>query len=326
MEGKEEAGNEKPPEKAAEKKDDAPYGEWQNVVKPRKEGGRKWAYAAVVIVVFAVGFLAFFQSPLTGLFLAGGVQEGDTVSVWYEGRLEDGTLFDTNRQTVAQEESLVGGSYEPLEFTVGSGQIIPGFEEAVLGMVPGEVKTVTVQPEDAYGEPNPALVQKVPRREEIDRVEKLPIEIAIPADQFLGFFGMMEEGDTFTYPESTLEYEVTEVGEDVKARLSAEVGDTVKIPNFRWNSTVIAVDGNNVTLRHEPTEGTVDTQIGKTNITFTGEKIFSYANPMVGMSVPTGFGTARVTAVDGENITIDMNHPLAGKALIFRIELLNVEE
>ena len=65
---------------------------------------------------------------------------GDTVKVHYTGKLEDGTVFDTSEERT------------PLEFTIGSGQIIPGFERAVVGMEPGETKTATISPEEAYGQ------------------------------------------------------------------------------------------------------------------------------------------------------------------------------
>ncbi|MGE3540286.1 MAG: peptidylprolyl isomerase [Candidatus Tectimicrobiota bacterium] len=66
-------------------------------------------------------------------------RSGDQVTVHYTGRLTDGTEFDssTNR--------------EPLAFRLGSGQLIPGFEEAVLGMTPGESKTTTIPADQAYG-------------------------------------------------------------------------------------------------------------------------------------------------------------------------------
>ncbi len=67
------------------------------------------------------------------------VKSGDTVSVHYIGTLEDGTAFDSSE-----------GS-DPLEFAIGSGNVIPGFEQAVLGMNLGESKTVTIPADDAYG-------------------------------------------------------------------------------------------------------------------------------------------------------------------------------
>ena len=64
---------------------------------------------------------------------------GDTVKVHYTGTLNNGTVFDTSIQR------------EPLEFTIGQGQLIPGFEQAVIGMKVGESKTVTIPVAQAYG-------------------------------------------------------------------------------------------------------------------------------------------------------------------------------
>jgi FKBP-type peptidyl-prolyl cis-trans isomerase 2 len=80
------------------------------------------------------------------------VQEGDTITVEYEGRLEDGTVFDSSDK-----------HDEPLEFTVGEGKIIKGFDQAVVGMKVGEEKEVIVPPEQAYGQHNPELVRDLPR-------------------------------------------------------------------------------------------------------------------------------------------------------------------
>ncbi|MGB8509427.1 MAG: peptidylprolyl isomerase [Pyrinomonadaceae bacterium] len=78
-------------------------------------------------------------------------KNGDTVRVHYTGRLDGGTVFDTSE----------GG--EPLEFKVGEGQVIAGFDEAVRGMNVGDKKTVEIEPDDAYGERREQLVQSVPR-------------------------------------------------------------------------------------------------------------------------------------------------------------------
>lgn len=82
---------------------------------------------------------------------SGGIIEGNTVKVMYKGTLEDGTVFDQSQE----------GS--PLEFTVGSGQLIPGFDRGVVGMKLNETKTVTIPPEDAYGLPNPEMVRNFPK-------------------------------------------------------------------------------------------------------------------------------------------------------------------
>lgn len=77
--------------------------------------------------------------------------EGKHVKVHYVGTLDDGTEFDSSRRRG-----------EPLEFECMAGQMIPGFDRAVRDMAVGEVRTVRLEPADAYGERRPELVQTIP--------------------------------------------------------------------------------------------------------------------------------------------------------------------
>lgn len=137
-------------------------------------------------------------------------QQGDRVKVHYRGRLEDGFEFDTS----------VGR--DPLVFVIGESEVIPGFEEAAVGMVAGEMKTVSIVPESGYGPYNDELLVEMPR-------EYVPQDI-VP-----------------------------------------EVGMMLRV-----------VDQN-------------------------------------GQEIPV-----RVTEIHDEAITLDANHPLAGKTLVFDIELLEI--
>ena len=76
---------------------------------------------------------------------------GDTVHFHYTGTLSDGSVFDSSQ------------GREPLSFTLGSGQIIPGLDAALDGMTVGEAKTVTIPPEQAYGPRDPQARQAIPR-------------------------------------------------------------------------------------------------------------------------------------------------------------------
>lgn len=78
-------------------------------------------------------------------------QTGDTVSVHYTGTLADGSVFDSSR------------GRDPLEFTVGAGRVIPGFDSAVAGMAVGEEKTVVIPADQAYGAHRPELMVEVDR-------------------------------------------------------------------------------------------------------------------------------------------------------------------
>lgn len=134
----------------------------------------------------------------------------DRVKVHYIGRLEDGTQFDSS------------AGIEPLEFTIGGGEVLPGFERAVIGMQPGERKTVRIPAGEAYGEHHEQLVA------ELDR-------------------------------------------SDIPPHLHLEVGNQLEVTRP------------------------------------DGEKF-----------------SVLVTAVSAEKVSLDANHPLAGKELIFDIDLVEI--
>ncbi|MGK7940065.1 MAG: peptidylprolyl isomerase [Crocosphaera sp.] len=136
---------------------------------------------------------------------------GDTVKINYTGKLEDGTVFDSSVNR------------DPLQFSLGEGQVIAGFEEAVIGMSPGDSKSVTIPSEKAYG----------PYQE----------ELVIVVDE-----------------------------QQIPSELSVEVGQQLQ-------------------MRHSS-----------------------------GQAVPV-----TVTNISDDKVTLDANHPLAGKDLTFEIELVTIQ-
>ncbi len=74
---------------------------------------------------------------------------GDSVSVHYVGTLDDGSVFDSSRER------------ETFDFVIGAGQVIAGFDAGVRGMKVGDIKTVRIEPVDAYGESDPGLIETV---------------------------------------------------------------------------------------------------------------------------------------------------------------------
>ncbi|MFH1802918.1 MAG: peptidylprolyl isomerase [archaeon] len=142
------------------------------------------------------------------------VKKGDKVTVEYEGKFESGEVFDSTSH---------GDHSHPLTFTAGNQEVVKGFDEAVLGMKKGEEKEVKIKPEEAYGEHNSKLIQKLPK-------DKLP------------------------------------KGQEPKPGLI-------------------------LMLRSQS-----------------------------GHQIP-----AKITAVDAKEITIDLNHPLAGKTLIFKVKVTDIE-
>ena len=140
------------------------------------------------------------------------VEEGSKIKVEYEGKFEDGTVFDSSEK-----------HGKPLEFEAGAGMVVPGFDNAVIGMAVGEEKEIKIEPKDAYGEIKSEAFRKVPR-------DQLPAEAEVKAGMMMG----------------------------------------VQLPN--------------------------------------------------GQQMPV-----KVSEVDDKEITLDLNHPLAGKVLLFKIKVVEVK-
>ncbi len=101
-------------------------------------------------------------------------KSGDTVKVHYKGTLNDGTIFDSSE------------GRDPLEFKIGEGNLIPGVEEAVIGMAPEEVRTATIPPEKGYGDYQEEMVVAVEKTqfpENIDPTVGQQLELRQPDGQ-----------------------------------------------------------------------------------------------------------------------------------------------
>ncbi|GAA0271490.1 FKBP-type peptidyl-prolyl cis-trans isomerase [Halobacterium noricense] len=92
------------------------------------------------------------------------IATGDAVTFEYTGRLEDGTVFDTSREVVAEEAGLTDAEldreYTPLTIDVGTHQVIEGMENGLIGLEEGEAATIEIPPEEAYGKWDEADVQE----------------------------------------------------------------------------------------------------------------------------------------------------------------------
>ena len=118
-----------------------------------------FTWAVVILLVFAGLIFISVNNTKDVMSVA---KTGDTVSMNYTGRLEDGTVFDSNVDPKF-------GHVEPFVFTLGAGQVIPGWDKGIVGMQVREKKTLTIPSEDAYGErsvgdvipPNATLIFEV---------------------------------------------------------------------------------------------------------------------------------------------------------------------
>lgn len=117
------------------------------------------------------------------------IKDGDTVSVHYTGTLASGEVFDSSVER------------DPLKFTLGKGQLIPGFEQAIMGLSVGEKATTNIPSLEAYGEHNPEMVIEVPVNQlppELDAQVGMQLQLNQPDGQAIPVQITQIEGETVT--------------------------------------------------------------------------------------------------------------------------------
>lgn len=286
-------------------------------------------YYAAIIILAAIVLLMLFLSGSGGKAV---VETGDTIMVKYTGRFSDGTVFDTSDPTVAISNEIYqpDRSYEPLIFTVGTGKVISGFDEGVLGMKNGSKKKLTIPPEKAYGPYDPSKIQEYPLTSEIPATQSFPRTIEIPRFQFNQTFGADHKvGDNVQLPESNIKMKVDDIGTTVNLTYDLKVGSTFSSSQIPWEEKVISVNSTHITVRHDVRLGEVmefpGTPWNSTVIEISNNNITLEHNPIPDTTVETMFGSIQIH-FNETGIILDSNSPMAGKTLIFDIEIVSIEK
>jgi len=260
------------------------------------------------------------------------VKMGDNISVDYIGSIENGNVFDTSLEKVADENNLSphAGGYKPLEFTVGKGRVIKGFDEGVIGMKVGENKTITIQPEKGYGLTKPELIRVFPIVQVIPETKEIPKEMEIPVSEFERVVGQGHKaGETVGIPDTNINFTVLNfTASNVTLSYKLKVGDVVWSKGAPWNETVIKIDNQNITLKANVSKNAVvQLQGAPWNSTVVGldnANITLRHNPIPETIVPSMFGQMKVN-FNETSIIMDQNPELAGKTLVFKVTLVSIE-
>ncbi len=324
------ASRKKPVKKASAKKTEKPA-EKTEPKNPQADNKRKRIISFIAILfIFLLAFAASknfdFNPSDSSSSPALAVDIGDTVSVNYIGRFTDGKVFDTSYESIAKENDLYieGRDYAPLTFGVGAGQMIKGFDDAVVGMALGETKTVTIPPEDAYGASDPEKIIDIPTS--LDRIIYLGREFDISSSDFDNAFGKDPVLDDIVGAMFPWNFTVKEIGsENITLEYMMEIGDTFIMPQTAWNSTVMEKNGTTLTIMQNPEEGQIiQTLFGPASITLAEDTISLQVDAETGQEIMTPYGQGTVVSVSEESITFDLNSAMAGKTLIFDITVENV--
>ena len=243
------------------------------------------------------------------------VHVGDQISVNYIGMFEDGTVFDTSIQSVAENNTLYPKSlsfsatapFSPLEFTVGEGQMIEGFDRGVVGMGVNQTKVITIPSDKAYGDINEDMILTR------DLSESLPV--------FEWITNSTSFEDTYSVP--------------------AILGTTVINTNYGWNMTVYFIDSSSgdILMKNEPMVGEIIqlyygwssrvVSVDSAANQGTGEivvKHLLYPEDEGNIMSADQYGPFLITDVDltAGTMTLDYNREVVGKTLTFKITIVSI--
>jgi len=227
---------------------------------------------------------------------AGTAANGDLASVQYTATLADGALFYTTRPEVANDPArpkvpwyTAVPNYRPEELLVGKPALFPGIGTAVAGMTPGEKKRLVLPPEQAFGQADPKKMVQFPLRRTLPR--RLPLTAVEYVQRFDGF---------------------PTVGKEV--------------PLTPWfPARVAAVTDRGVELEMLVNDGaTFSDSFGTTSMKVAANEITTTLTPIIGAPFQVQSGVGIITATDGTNFTVDLNHPLAGQTITIDLELTSL--
>lgn len=283
----------------------------------------------ILVLVLAILLVAYWlYSP--DLTERKTVKKGDIIFVDYTGRLENGDVFDTSIENVAKENDIFqpGSEYIPLQFTVGAGSVIQGFDEGVIGMNVGDSKTMTIPPEEAYGQIDPSLIRVSPIIQVISNT--FPRVIEIPLEEFEKAFGAGHEvGDIVEVPNEDVKMTIKKINSFVSLSYNYKIGDILPSGAAPWKQTVTKIDENNIVLTSNLKKGETvqfpDVPWNSTVIDIDTEGVTLKHNAIPDTELKTYYGPVSVR-FNETSIIMDNNHKLAGKTLIFDITLKSIEE
>jgi peptidylprolyl isomerase len=262
------------------------------------------------------------------------VKSGDTIFVDYVGRTVDGKVFDTSNESVAKQNDMyiTNRTYRPIKFTVGKGEMIPGFDEGVIGMKVGEMKTLTIPPEKGYGVIDPGKISTYPIIESIPATKTIPSVLEeIPAGEFESLFGQnltnLTVGDKVRIPGTNINLTVKSISANVSLAYDLTVGYKILETGAEWNQTVVSIDGKNITTRADVKKNDIVQEQGApwntTVINVNSTTITIRHNAIPDTEIPTMSGGMRIH-FNETAITIDQNNKFAGKTLIFEFTLISI--
>jgi len=278
-------------------------------INPMHKKKISWKKVFIVLGVIAVIIAAFFLIKA----LTGKAQTVSGLKIDYTLKLEDGTVIYGNSST-----------FKPGEISSFFGFASDKLDKAIEGLKAGKSVTVTLNPEDAFGEYNESYISVVNRTQEIKREFELNRTMIVPAADFKS--ALQEDpviGNKYEIGEPW-NGTVTEIEEgNVTISRDAEEGQFIPINEIIY-ANVTKVTGESVTLLYGAEEQEKESPSGNLTVTVDADYIYIKSTPPKGKQIVMGFFPATVLDYNETSITLDYNVQYAGKKIIAELKLVEI--
>lgn len=247
----------------------------------------KWLVGVLCAVIIVLVIMFFVNVAPKG------AKKDNTVRVDYIGYLDDGMIFDTSFEAVANEANILNPSrkYEPLEFKIGSGMVLKDFENAVVGMLNGESKSIKISGDKAY----PLI--NLPKTITIKNAYTIPVK------EFEGVVagGKAELGKEYILPQVPWKVKITDLNTATGMLTFASEAKKGEVFILRqWNATILDINEENITLFQDVPNDVI-------------------------ISLPDG-RTGKVVKTTDSEYFVDFVYPIGGRDLFFNITLVEIKK
>ncbi len=232
----------------------------------KKKQNKKPNYLPLIVIALLIagGALYYYSQKSAETITEPGVEQGDLVAIDFVLAMPNGTVVDTNNVSLAEEFNVSAYVKGPFRFVVGQSSKIKGFDEAVLGMKPGETKTTIVEASE------PVLEYTINRTRRVSRNQPVPLESFVTLGRFEEMFKRKPKlNDVIVSQSIPWPIKVTNISEkNVIVEALAEEGRSYQLPGFEWKSLLLVKTNTDMLFRHNPEEGQiVTTEFGPTRVT-----------------------------------------------------------
>ncbi|MBW2969967.1 FKBP-type peptidyl-prolyl cis-trans isomerase [Candidatus Woesearchaeota archaeon] len=294
----------------------------------------------IILAIIIIGALVFYflktpaqpstDTNITDTTTPTGAKFGDLVTINFILELENGTIVDANDEQLAKENNIKDYVKGPYTFILGQSGKVPGFDEALIGMSPGDHRETIIQPSEKE------IILNVNKTKIIPRFITILKKQAFPAKSFQATFGKKPILNDIVFMDRfAFKYKIINISnETIITEIYAKEKEEYTLPNTEWKSIVAKIEEEDILFYQKPKENqTLDTEFGPATINLSSSRIFINFEPELykifnrsisigpGFSIPQQF---RIEEIKDDYFVIKRYGVLADKKLKITADMIEI--